>query len=273
MITKFLSAFLFSLVVCASAVAADTTTAENDGKLRSENATQGRLGVSVSPVPEALASHLPEILGNERGILVSDVIEGSPADKVGLKKFDILVRYGDQDLYSPEQLVKRVRNDRPESTVEIHYVHGGRLHTVDVKLGEEKAKEPVHSKWPDFGSTFKFAWPPLRPSFWNAAHDESKVGTQWTTFESLSMNKQADGSYSVRIAYKDKSGKSFEREFKGTRQEIRDAVSADSDLPESRKNQLMRTLDDRGGASLTEGDAPYGFSWNSPLFQWPNVDF
>ena len=51
---------------------------------------------------------------------------------------------------------------------------------------------------------------------------------------------------------------------------VRDAIDADSDLPESRKNQLMRTLDDRGRQPLI--DMP----WERPqreLFHWPNVDF
>ena len=87
------------------------------------------------------------------------------------------------------------------------------------------------------------------------------------------MNKQSDDAYSVRITYKDTSGKSIDREFKGTRQEIRDAVSADNDLPESRKNQLMRTLDDRGQTSLMDDDLPRIYNWNRELFQWPNANF
>lgn len=271
--SKIVLAFLFSIVACVSALAVDNTTTEKEGKLRTESATQVRLGVSVSPVPEALACQLPDMLSNERGILVSDVIDGSPADKAGLKKFDILVRYGDQDLYSPEQFVKRVRNDQPGSSVEIQYVHRGRLQTVEVKLGEEKSKETVPSRWTNLGPALKFPWSPLGPRFWTKAQGESKVGTEWTTFESLSMNKQADGNYSARIAYKDSSGKSIEREFKGTLAEIRDAISADSDLPESRKNQLMRMLEDRGGISLLDSDPPFGFNWNPQFLQWPDLDF
>lgn len=266
-------AFLFSLVACLSALATDNTTAEKEGKLRAENATQARLGVSVMPVPEALACQLPDMLSNELGILVSDVIAGSPADKAGLKKFDILIRYGGQDLYSPEQFVKQVRNDKPGSTVELQCVHRGKIQTVEVKLGEEKSQETENSPWPKFGSTFKFPWAAQMPNFWRSTQDQSKVRTEWTKFESLSMSKKADGSYSVRIAYKDSNDKSIEREFKGNRDEILAAIASDSDLPESCKIQLTRTLYDCSGTSPMESEHPFGFNWNHPLFQWPNLDF
>ncbi|MEZ6081498.1 MAG: PDZ domain-containing protein [Pirellulaceae bacterium] len=56
-----------------------------------------------------LTSHLPEVSGEGRGVLVADVMDDSPVAKAGLRKHDVLVRYDDQDLYSPEQLVKRVQ--------------------------------------------------------------------------------------------------------------------------------------------------------------------
>ena len=89
-------------------------------------ATEARLGIGVSPLPELLTSHLPDVIGKGRGVLVSEVVADSPAAKAGLQKHDVLVRYGDQDLYSPEQLVKRVRNDAPGNEVQIEYVRAGR---------------------------------------------------------------------------------------------------------------------------------------------------
>ncbi len=100
--TKTFLALLFSLAICVAPLAAYSATTENDSKPDASNAPQARLGIAVSPLPEALASHLPDVVGKGRGILLSDVIKGSPAEKVGLKKYDVLVRYGDQDLYSPD---------------------------------------------------------------------------------------------------------------------------------------------------------------------------
>jgi len=257
--------------VALAIILQSTAVAENSEQVDDTDLTQARLGVGVSALPEVLTSHLPEVIGKERGVLVSEVVEGSPADKAGLEKHDVLVRYGDQDLYSPEQLVKRVRNDQPGITVEIQYVRAGKLNTVEVVLGEQEKRAPVYSPWAGPPS---FPWSPLRPEFWTEAEDAEGTGTEWTAFESMSVVKQPDGNYSAKITYRDSRGNSIEREFTGTRQEIRDAVQADKELPESRKQQLLRSLDDRGRRPLLRRDFFQGIpGWNRELFSWPNIQF
>jgi hypothetical protein len=233
-------------------------------------ASEAQLGIGVAALPEVLTSHLPDVIKDGRGILVSEVIVGSPAEKAGLEKHDVMVRYDDQDLYSPEQLVKRVRNEAPGKSVALQYLRAGTLNTVKLTLGEQSKKESVFADWPGFSSKLRLPWSPLRPEFWTEVNDISADGTEWTAFESLSVEKGEDGTYVVRIAYKDTSGNSVAREFKGTRQEIRDSIKGDNDLPDSRKKQLNRTLDDRGSVPLTQPAMP---NWNRELFNWPNVDF
>jgi len=48
------------------------------------------LGVRLGPIPEALAAHLKDA----RGAIVDDVVQGSPAEKAGLKRFDMIVAVG-----------------------------------------------------------------------------------------------------------------------------------------------------------------------------------
>ncbi|MCA9200940.1 MAG: PDZ domain-containing protein, partial [Planctomycetales bacterium] len=157
----------------------------------SEATQEARLGIGVSPLPEVLKKHLPEVIADGRGILVSEVVDGSPAEKAGIQKYDVLVRYDDQDLYSPEQLVKRVRNDDPGKTVELQFVHAGKLQTVKVQLGRQAKKESVFSQWdwPGFVGRFDVPWSPLRPEYWTEAQDIQGDGTEWTSFESLTVKK------------------------------------------------------------------------------------
>lgn len=239
-------------------------------KSKTDNATQARLGVGVTSLPEVLKSHLPTVIDDGRGVLVSEVAKGSPADIAGLKPHDVLVRYDDQDLYSPEQLVKRVRNDEPDKEIEVQYVRAGELRTTKVKLGEQTSQKPVYSEWPGMVGRFNFPFSPLRPEFWTEAQDELGTGTEWTSFESLTLQKEADGTYLVRITYQDTGGNSISKEFTGTRQQIRDAINDDNDLPQSRKDQLLRSLDDRGRQPLQR--MPWE-RWDREIFQWPNVDF
>ena len=72
---------------------------------------QAYLGVGVEAVPSALEKQLPTL--NNQGVLIAEVAKDSPAQHAGLKPYDILVSYDDHQLYSPEQLVKLVQNDKP----------------------------------------------------------------------------------------------------------------------------------------------------------------
>src|SRR5439155_17068337 len=46
------------------------------------------LGIQFGPVPEVLASHLQ----NDGGAIVVNIARNSPADKAGLKRYDVILR-------------------------------------------------------------------------------------------------------------------------------------------------------------------------------------
>lgn len=248
---------------------------DKSGKVK---ATQATLGIGVEPMPQVLTSHLPDVIGKGRGILIADVSEDSPAAKAGLRKHDVLVRYDDQDLYSPEQLVKRVRNAKPGSEVELEYVRAGKLHTVKVKLGEKPKDVPTESNWPGFNRQFDVPMIPYKPDFLTEKHDARGEGTEWTHFESMSVTKGIDGKYTAKVKYKDADGASIDREYIGTRQEVRDAIEGDKQLPEAQRDQLLRSLDDRGEGEirlprLPMPSGPFWMPWQRELFNWPDVSF
>ena len=59
------------------------------------------LGIQPERVDPALRAQLD--LPDGVGILVAEVVEGSPAARAGLKAFDVLHRLDDQILVNPEQ--------------------------------------------------------------------------------------------------------------------------------------------------------------------------
>ncbi|WP_182865145.1 S1C family serine protease [Rhodopirellula sp. JC639] len=263
----------FVVLICSSRAIAENRSA---GLGDVPTTTQATLGIAVSSLPEMLSVHLAEVIDQGRGVLVADVVKGSPADKAGIQRFDILVRYDDQDLYSPEQLAKRIRNDQPGSTVALEFVRAGQRQSVKVTLEEQPEREKVYAnRWPGLAPRFNVPWTTLRPDFWTAAQDASNEGTEWTEFESLSVTKQADGTYRVRIVYNDHEGKTIDREYAGDRQQIRDALNGDKELPKNRKEQLLRTLDDRGRKQMTDFNfqLPDWNQWRQELFNWPNAEF
>ncbi len=259
-----------------------TDSKEPATKAETNGTTQSYLGLSVTSVPAVLASHLGDLSDGERGILIAEVTPASPAAKAGLQKYDVLTQYDDQDLYSPEQLVKRVRNDKPGAGVELQYVRSGELKTAKVTLGETPAKYPAVRNWPGFAGSVPGPFRSFRPpvfgqhdqAYTTEEQDERSEGTEWTMFQKMSFVKDDDGKYRVQITYKGTDGNAINREFTGTRQEVREAIDSDKDLPKDQRRQLLRTLDDRQG--FPDHD-PTGFPsipfLNEEVFQWPDLNF
>jgi membrane-associated protease RseP (regulator of RpoE activity) len=91
------------------------------------------LGVLFGPVSEALYDQLPQ-LPRERGVLVTQVLADSPAEKAGLHRNDILLQYNDQKIRDCEDLVRLLQGDRPDRAVKLTLVRGGKETTADATL-------------------------------------------------------------------------------------------------------------------------------------------
>ena len=74
------------------------------------------LGIAPGHVPRALFDQLKQIIPPGQGVLVKNVIPDSPAARAGIRTNDVLLAYGNQKLYSAQQLAGLVRADRPESS-------------------------------------------------------------------------------------------------------------------------------------------------------------
>ncbi|MGD8935964.1 MAG: PDZ domain-containing protein, partial [Thiogranum sp.] len=88
-------------------------------------AVKGYLGVSIDRLPDALRAQLANAIPTQQGVLVTQVVPGSPAEKAGIEPFDILLRYNDQELFSPEQLTKLVGSDTGGKPVKLTIVRAG----------------------------------------------------------------------------------------------------------------------------------------------------
>jgi len=73
---------------------------------------------------------------NSKGAEITDVVDGSAADKAGLKEGDIITKVGDKTIANPEALSKAVKTFKPNQEVNITYLRDGKSKTISVKLGE-----------------------------------------------------------------------------------------------------------------------------------------
>jgi serine protease Do len=75
-------------------------------------------------------------LNSVRGVGISSVSEGSPADKAGLKKGDVIVQFDNEPVTSTRKLLRLVGEAAPEQSVRLTILRRGSEQQVSVTLGE-----------------------------------------------------------------------------------------------------------------------------------------
>lgn len=95
-------------------------------------ARRARLGIGIQSLGEQLADYF----GVEGGALVTSVQEDSPAGRAGLRAGDVIVRFGDDDVEDPGDLLEALRAVEP-GTVEVGIVRDGSARTLTVEFSED----------------------------------------------------------------------------------------------------------------------------------------
>jgi hypothetical protein len=104
------------------------------------------MGVSLdsAPLPELLVKHLG--LEPGQGIRINNIMAGSPADKAGLERDDLIVAFQDKKIMDQDQFIDAVRQAGIGTEVSFEVIHLGKRRQVQLKL--ERAQENVKWKYP-----------------------------------------------------------------------------------------------------------------------------
>lgn len=100
----------------------------------------GHLGVRVDDLDRRAAEEAG--LERLRGVRVTDVSEGSPAEDAGLRAGDVVLRFDGEEVRSTRHLVRLVRETPPERVVEVGFLRDGERRTAEVRVGERTAGWP-----------------------------------------------------------------------------------------------------------------------------------
>ena len=73
-------------------------------------------------------------LPRDQGVLVTQVLTDSPAEKAGLHRNDILLQYNDKKIRDCDDLVRFLQADRPDRPVKLTLLHGGKETTAEATL-------------------------------------------------------------------------------------------------------------------------------------------
>ncbi len=132
------------------------------------------LGVYMQPVTPEIVEAFG--LKSAEGALVSDVVPGSPAEKAGLQRGDVITRFEGVQVKAPDELSRAVRKHTAGDSIKLEILRSGNPRTVTVRLGElpDQAAEGTSGKQGvvgrmgievsnlDSSVRQKFGLPPLR---------------------------------------------------------------------------------------------------------------
>jgi serine protease Do len=105
---------------------------------------RGWLGVSVQPLTAELARSFGA--GDERGVLVAEVVEGSPAQKAGLEAGDIIVEFNGKAVTAPDDLQRAVGLTEPGQAARLRVLRDRRERLLEFRLGEASGESEPPSR-------------------------------------------------------------------------------------------------------------------------------
>jgi acetylornithine deacetylase/succinyl-diaminopimelate desuccinylase-like protein len=95
----------------------------------------GSSATAVTPGYGAYLGTIPDMAGTAGGVRLSGVRAGSPADKAGLRRDDVITRIGTQDVPDLQAMTDALRSHKPGDVVEITVKRGSELAKVQATLG------------------------------------------------------------------------------------------------------------------------------------------
>jgi serine protease Do len=95
---------------------------------------RGWLGVSIQPVTPDLAKQFG--LKDERGALVGDIVENSPAEKTGIQRGDVIIEYDGKEINEPSALRTMVANTTPGKEVGLSLLRDGKQLSIKITIAE-----------------------------------------------------------------------------------------------------------------------------------------
>jgi serine protease Do len=101
--------------------------------------TRGYIGVGLRDVDPEVERSLK--LTVSRGALVQDVTVGSPADRAGVRAYDVIVALDGAAITTDDELIREISARAPGSAAKLRVVREGREQLVVVKLAERPPRE------------------------------------------------------------------------------------------------------------------------------------
>src|SRR6059036_4095278 len=107
---------------------------------------RGWLGIVIQDVTDQLAGSFG--VKEREGVLVAEVMKGSPAEAAGLKAGDVVVDLSGTPIKEVPDLQRRIASIRPGQTMKLTVIRDKKAVPITVKIGEMPADEPLVAEAP-----------------------------------------------------------------------------------------------------------------------------
>lgn len=132
---------------------------------------RGWLGVSIQTMTPELAPSFG--LSKSQGALVADVTSGSPAEKAGIKRGDVIISFDGKAIKSSSDLPRMVAETPVGKVVDVKIMRDGKEIDVNVKVAEmteQRVASQMHTDRHTFGLTVDNINPQWKKQFAVRAH-------------------------------------------------------------------------------------------------------
>ncbi len=109
-----------------------------DDLVKEGKVKRGLLGVNIQDMNEALSKSFGR--KDSEGALVSQVVEGSPAEKAGVKAGDIILKFNDNVVKGAAHLKNLVGKEKPGSSANMSVYRDNKTLEIPVKIAERTQK-------------------------------------------------------------------------------------------------------------------------------------
>ncbi len=108
-------------------------------QLKTGKVVRGWLGVMIQDITPELAKSFG--LKSAKGVLVSDIVKGSPAEKAGLQRGDVIHRFDGKEIENAHKLSQAVAATAPSTQVKVDILRNGKAETVTLTIGTMPSEE------------------------------------------------------------------------------------------------------------------------------------
>jgi S1-C subfamily serine protease len=110
-----------------------------------ETTKKAWLGVRIQELTPSLREAMK--LGDKTGLLITDVVEGSPADDANLRDEDVIIEFDGKAVERADEFTKLVRATEPAKEIKVVVMRDGVRKEIMVTLAERKKSKTSSFAW------------------------------------------------------------------------------------------------------------------------------